>query len=361
MKSHKLLLLSIFIAITPIAHAAYLETPIYTVQPVISDNGDVITRSEIYGTVEKKDLSGYSDIRIELTLESEGVQFINFRRQECLPKIYRNKATFKITDFENYNAVEWSAGLHITDPAIQEIRYSATISVNESGVYERVYNSPDILITVAHSNREAKKDSDSDMLTDDEEKILGTDPNNHDTNGNGFLDSVDTDYSDKRDSKDISIYLRGTNTSVEVGEDIILTLLATNLITKPPMKLQTILTVPSGMSVSSVHFVQSGSGQYTATYDVESGVSRFIEIRAKTSQEGSYTIHGKLVYYFGDNKSTARYEELRLPVTVNKKKSIETAVQTNPKQSQSQTVPCFSALGITIGIIAAFMSLRRRS
>ena len=358
-KLYAFLLIIILLAITPIASAANLNTPSYTVQPVITDIGDVITRGEIYGTVNKNDLLSYNGIRIELTLESEGVQFINFRKQPYPPKIYRNKAIFEIMNPQNYSVSEWSVGLHITDPTVKEIQYTTTISVNNSGIYERVYATSGALIIVAHSNRDAKEDSDGDMLIDDEERVLGTDPYNPDTNDDGILDSIDADYRNKRNIEDISIDIRGTKTTVEEGEDVILTLSAINLITKPKMALQVILTVPSGMSVSSMNFVKSGSGQYTADFEVGSGQSRFIEVRANTNQEGSYTIHGKLIYYFEGNKSTAKYEELKLPITVNQKKNTDTPIQNDSKLPK--TTPGFSTLGFTIGIITSFIILYRKS
>lgn len=363
LRSHRLILFIIFLFLNTFflaytVEAANINTPVNTVQPVITDSGGIIARGEIYGTVEKKDFLNYDDIKLELILETDGVQFINFRKQPDLTEIHRNKVVFKIINPDKYNVVEWSTGLHITDPSINEIRYTATISVNKSGVYEKIYNTPDVPIIVMHANGESKKDSDGDMLTDEEEIQMGNNPQNPDTNGNGILDHVDTDFSNRRNIEDISIDLRGTKTIVEEGEDIILTLSAINLITKPPINLQIILTIPSGMSVSSTEFIQSGSGQYTANFRVKSGGSKYITVRTKTQQQGTYIIHGKIIYYFEDNISTAKYNEINLPVIVNKKTIIENNKEANPEQ-QSKPVSGLSHFGIILGIITAYIHLKK--
>jgi hypothetical protein len=66
-----------------------------------------------------------------------------------------------------------------------------------------------------------------------------------------------------------SVYLYGQHTEVNIGDDIVLTLSAINLITNPAMTVQLILKVPSGMSVTSSEFIQGGGGQYTSTYTIE--------------------------------------------------------------------------------------------
>ncbi|MDO9098506.1 MAG: LemA family protein [Candidatus Methanoperedens sp.] len=113
-----------------------------------------------------------------------------------------------------------------------------------------------------------------------------------------------------------SVELYGEKTDVELGEDIILKLSAVNLITKPVMTVQVILIPPPGTSVTSSEFATSGAGQYTSTYKLEPGGARDIEVRIKTNQVGDFTVNGKIVYYFGDDKSTAEYHKLELPIKV---------------------------------------------
>lgn len=113
-----------------------------------------------------------------------------------------------------------------------------------------------------------------------------------------------------------SVELYGTKTDVDLGEDIVLKLSAVNLITKPVMTGQLILTPPSGMSVTSSGFVVSGAGQYTTTYTLDPGSVKDIEVRIQTNQIGNFIVKGRIVYYFGDNKSTAEDHTLELPIKV---------------------------------------------
>ncbi len=119
-----------------------------------------------------------------------------------------------------------------------------------------------------------------------------------------------------------SVELYGEKTDVDLGEEIVLKLSAVNLITKPQMTVQVILTPPSGMSVTSIEFVTSGAGQYTATYRLDPGSGRDIEVRIKTNQIGDFKVKGRIVYYFGDNTSTAEDHTLELPIKVRPEKII---------------------------------------
>ena len=113
-----------------------------------------------------------------------------------------------------------------------------------------------------------------------------------------------------------SVELNGEKTDVVVGEDIILRLSAVNLITKPVMNVQIILIPPSGMSVTSSDFATSGAGQYQATYRLDPGGGRDVEVRIRTNQAGDFVVKGRIVYYFGDNTSAAEDHTLELPIKV---------------------------------------------
>jgi len=122
----------------------------------------------------------------------------------------------------------------------------------------------------------------------------------------------------------ISVHLYGQKTQVTVDEDVILELSAINLITNPTMTVQLILQVPPGMSVTSTAFVEAGAGQYTATYAVEPGYARQIEVHIRANQSGSFNIVGYLAYYLGVDKSTAEYRTVNMPVKVaTEKASVE--------------------------------------
>jgi len=116
--------------------------------------------------------------------------------------------------------------------------------------------------------------------------------------------------------QEASVHLYGQSTEIPVGQDIVLILSAVNLITKPTMTVQLILEVPSGMRVTSAEFIKSDRGQYTASYSVEPGNIRQIEVHIRANQEGNFSLTGHLAYYFAGDKSTAEYRTLSLPVTV---------------------------------------------
>jgi len=117
-------------------------------------------------------------------------------------------------------------------------------------------------------------------------------------------------------TQEADVHLYGPSTEVPVGQDIVLNLSAANPTTNPTMTVELILGVPSGMSVTSAEFIKDDAGQYIASYSVEPGDSRQIEVSIRANQEGSFNITGQLVYYFAGDKSTAEYRTLSLPVTV---------------------------------------------
>lgn len=129
-----------------------------------------------------------------------------------------------------------------------------------------------------------------------------------------------TEYKDtpveEPEASSASVSLHGEKTKVLMGEDILLRLSAVNLITKPTMHVQAIIIPPSGMSVSSTEFVESGAGQYTTTYDIEPGKGRDIEVRIAANQVGDFNVTGRVIYYFGNNKNGGEDKTLDLPIHV---------------------------------------------
>ena len=144
-----------------------------------------------------------------------------------------------------------------------------------------------------------------------------------------------------------SVSLHGEKTEVFSGEDILLKLSAVNLITKPPMHVQVIIIPPSGMSVSSSEFVQSGAGQYTTTYELEPGQGRDIEVRIESYQPGEFNVKGRVVYYFGENIKNAEDYTLELPIKV----------KAEPGSSQNAT-PGFTVSGL-VAVLIAVLILKR--
>jgi len=146
-----------------------------------------------------------------------------------------------------------------------------------------------------------------------------------------------------------SVNLHGEKTDVVAGEDILLKLSAVNLITRPVMHVQVIIIPPSGLSVSSSEFVQSGAGQYTTTYELEPGQGRDIEVRIETNQPGDFNVQGRVVYYFGENTKKLEDYTLQLPITVRDKSDFS--------QTAAPGFELVNAVGI---ILAVFLYLRKK-
>ena len=158
-----------------------------------------------------------------------------------------------------------------------------------------------------------------------------------------------------------SVYLHGEKTSVTVGGDILLSLSAVNLITKPTMTLQLILKVPSGMSITSTEFIESGMGQYTATYTVEPGKERHISVNIKTNQAGDFNVEGDICYYFGGDKSTAEYKKAKLPVKVNPiSASTPTGTTHTPSPTETSGFEGFEVVFATAGLLAVAYLVGRK-
>ena len=156
-----------------------------------------------------------------------------------------------------------------------------------------------------------------------------------------------------------SVHLHGEKTDVVMGEDILLKLAAVNLITKPTMHVQIIITPPSGMSVTSSEFVQSGAGLFTASYEIEPGVGRDIEVKMRSNQVGDFVVNGRIVYYFGDDMEHAEDHTLTLPITVRAgAESIENPTESSSESDEPKT-PGFAAVVAVIGLLAVYLRRKR--
>jgi uncharacterized repeat protein (TIGR01451 family) len=154
-----------------------------------------------------------------------------------------------------------------------------------------------------------------------------------------------------------SVQLHGEKTDVVVGEDILLRLSAVNLITKPIMHVQVIIIPPSGMSVTSAEFVQSGAGQFTTTYELDPGKGRDIEVRIKSNQVGDFEVEGRAIYYFGDDTESVEDHTLTLPIKVR-----PPGITPTPSTSDGGGIfglPGFEAMYAIAGLLIAVFLIRR--
>ncbi len=154
-----------------------------------------------------------------------------------------------------------------------------------------------------------------------------------------------------------SVQLHGEKTDVVIGEDIQLRLSAVNLITKPVMHVQVIILPPSGMSVTSSDFVQSGAGQFTTTYEIPPGKGRDIEVRIRSNQIGDFEVQGRIIYYFGDDSAQSEDHTLRLPIRVRESQQTTPV----PTRGNGNWLPGFGALIVVIGILALYTIKKNRT
>ncbi|MDO9098976.1 MAG: zinc ribbon domain-containing protein [Candidatus Methanoperedens sp.] len=158
--------------------------------------------------------------------------------------------------------------------------------------------------------------------------------------------------------KETPVELHGEKTDVELGDDIILKLSVVNLISKPAMTVQVILIPPSGMPVTSSDFVKSGAGQYTATYTIDPGLGRDTEVRIKANQAGDFEVKGRVIYYFGGDRSTVEDSMLNLPIKVRAPVTAAPLPTAAPKSSNSYIYA--GIVGLVL-ILVAIVALKRRS
>lgn len=157
------------------------------------------------------------------------------------------------------------------------------------------------------------------------------------------------------ENSELHVSLYGEKIDVTLREDVLLRLSAVNIIDKPIMTVQVILYPPSGMSVTAQEFVKSGTGIYTTTYILEPGDSKDIEIKIRPNQIGDFNVKGTIVYYFGDDKKSTKYQTLTLPIKVRKEADVE--VQ-NPVSVPTQKSPGFEIIVCVIILLIARLSNR---
>lgn len=158
---------------------------------------------------------------------------------------------------------------------------------------------------------------------------------------------------DKELSASVSLHREKIN--VVVGEDVLLKLSVVNLITKPVMNVQVIIKPPSGMSVTSTEFSQSGAGQFTSTYKLEPGASRDIEVRLKPNEKGNFIVEGWVVYYFGDDITSKKDVILKEPITVRLPGEITETVNPQGGENSNGSSTILGLIAIIAMIFTAYV------
>jgi PGF-CTERM protein/uncharacterized repeat protein (TIGR01451 family) len=155
-----------------------------------------------------------------------------------------------------------------------------------------------------------------------------------------------------------SVNLHGEKTDVALGEDVLLKLSAVNIIGNPMMHVQVIIIPPSGWSVTSSEFAKSGAGQYTTTYELESGGGKDIEVRIVPNQIGDdFQVEGRIIYYFGDDLATREDHTLNLPIKV--RAEPDDGEKPSADSEKSKT-PGFGVLVAVIGLLMTAHLIKRK-
>lgn len=159
-----------------------------------------------------------------------------------------------------------------------------------------------------------------------------------------------------------SFNLHGEKTDVALGENVLLKLSAVNIIGNPTMHVQVIIIPPSGWSVTSSEFAKSVAGQYSTTYDLESGGGKDIEVRIVPNQVGDdFKVEGRIVYYFGDDVATREDHTLKLPIKVRKEPGQTAASPSSSNNGlAAQKSPGFAGVIAMIGILLVALLIKKR-
>ena len=101
-----------------------------------------------------------------------------------------------------------------------------------------------------------------------------------------------------------TVNIHASQTRVQVGEPIVLTLTADNSIVRPVMTVKLRLIVPSGWSVSGTGFTGACSGTCISTYQIPTGDIRSIMLEMLANQVGTFEARAEIEWWFGNDTTT---------------------------------------------------------
>jgi hypothetical protein len=164
--------------------------------------------------------------------------------------------------------------------------------------------------------------------------------------------TISADVNNSKYSSSINFY--GEKTDVYLGEEIIARLSIVNLVSNPKMRAQVIILPSSGMSVTSAEFTKTSAGQFAANFDIEPEEGgRNILITLRPNQVGEFDIKGRVVYYFGEDKTNIQDYVLDLPVTVRRPTVLTDSKIKSPQQDEvKKGMMGFEVIIIGVGVIA---------
>ncbi|RXA17603.1 PKD domain-containing protein [Methanosarcina sp. MSH10X1] len=206
-----------------------------------------------------------------------------------------------------------------------------------------------------NNNHQTNSVNDNRQTTTVNNNYQITNVNNY--NSSPFTEQGENISTERSALPSSSVSLYGEKTNVVNGEEVLLKLSVVNLITKPAMHVQVIIIPPSGMSVSSTGFAESGAGQYMAKYYLEPGTGRDIEVKIVANQAGNFNVNGRVVYYFGENKQDAEDYAFNLPIQVEEAPDIPD-IQPEPAPETRNVVSGFGVPDLVLMLSVVFL-LRR--
>ncbi len=154
-----------------------------------------------------------------------------------------------------------------------------------------------------------------------------------------------------------TIALRSELTSILVGEEVQLILSIVAPLGKPKMEFQIILIPPSGMSVTSQEFSQTGAGQYSQKGTIVVGEERPVVIKLRANEAGDKNVEATVRYYFEDDKSniTEVLKSQKIKVSAETVPTVTKGVEPSGGGSAVVVIIVIAAI-----IFAAYMFINRR-
>lgn len=154
-------------------------------------------------------------------------------------------------------------------------------------------------------------------------------------------------------NSEASISLYGERTDVYLDQDILLKLSVVNYISNPKMNMQVVIVPPSGMSVTSAEFSKTSAGQFASNYELNPGDGKDIEINMRSNEAGEFTVKGRVVYYFGEQKDKSQYYETELPIKVRRPTVLTDTKIKGPQQYEvKKGMMGFEIILLGVGMIA---------
>ncbi len=150
------------------------------------------------------------------------------------------------------------------------------------------------------------------------------------------------------------VIIHADRTEVSLGDAVELTLTAANSIVKPPMTLKLILRTPSGWSLKGSGFAESCAGQCVATYTVDTGNQRNIDLELVPNQIGRANVEARLEWYFGDDESTLEKRGESLEINVVDRLAVTTETTDSGNSMITTASEILIYLGPALPIVLGF-------